>query len=91
VSRATDISEQNAAAAEETAAATEQQLASLESVAASVKELSNLGGKMFDLLRADSVQRDASPPSAPPPPETAPALPGVLRFRDVRPRDGAPA
>ena len=37
VTRATEISEQNAAAAEETAAATEQQLASLESVAASVR------------------------------------------------------
>ncbi len=52
VSRATEISEQNAAASQETAAATEQQLASLESVAASVRELSGLGGKLFDLLDA---------------------------------------
>ena len=56
VTRATEISEQNAAAAEETAAATEQQLASLESVAASVRELSTLGARMFELLQADSVQ-----------------------------------
>ncbi|HEU0014066.1 MAG TPA: methyl-accepting chemotaxis protein [Longimicrobium sp.] len=58
VTRATEISEQNAAAAEETAAATEEQLASLESVAASVRELSTLGAKMFDLLHADAP-RDA--------------------------------
>jgi methyl-accepting chemotaxis protein len=89
VSRATDISEQNAAAAEETAAATEEQLASLESVAASVKELSNLGGKMFDLLRADMIAQGGGDTSAAPPPaEPAPA-PGVVRFRAVRP--GAPA
>jgi methyl-accepting chemotaxis protein len=55
VTRATEISEQNAAAAQETAAATEQQLASLESVAASVRELSTLGARMFELLQADSV------------------------------------
>ena len=60
VTRATEISEQNAAAAEETAAATEQQLASLESVAASVRELSTLGSRMFELLRADSVQGPAA-------------------------------
>jgi methyl-accepting chemotaxis protein len=61
VTRATEISEQNAAAAEETAAATEQQLASLESVAASVRELSTLGARMFELLQADSVHPDAAP------------------------------
>ncbi|MDB4951081.1 MAG: mcpB 2 [Gemmatimonadetes bacterium] len=61
VTRATDISEQNAAAAQETAAATQQQLASLESVAASVKELSSLGGKMFDLLQTDRADLDAGP------------------------------
>jgi methyl-accepting chemotaxis protein len=55
VTRATEISEQNAAAAQETAAATEQQLASLESVAASVRELSTLGARMFELLQADAV------------------------------------
>jgi methyl-accepting chemotaxis protein len=66
VTRATDISEQNAAAAEETAAATEQQLSALENVAASVKELSNLGGKMFDLLQSDRdrVEQAASPSTA---------------------------
>jgi methyl-accepting chemotaxis protein len=63
VTRATEISEQNAAAAEETAAATEQQLASLESVAASVRELSTLGARMFELLQADSVQQPAAPPA----------------------------
>jgi methyl-accepting chemotaxis protein len=62
VTRATDISEQNAAAAQETAAATEQQLAALENVAASVKELSNLGGKMFELLQSDRER--AGEPSA---------------------------
>jgi methyl-accepting chemotaxis protein len=56
VTRATEISEQNAAAAEETAAATQQQLASLESVAASVRELSTLGARMFELLQEDSAQ-----------------------------------
>jgi methyl-accepting chemotaxis protein len=61
VTRATEISEQNAAAAEETAAATEQQLASLESVAASVRELSTLGARMFELLQADSVQPEPGP------------------------------
>ena len=61
VTRATEISEQNAAAAEETAAATEQQLASLESVAASVRELSTLGARMFELLQADSVQPSPAP------------------------------
>ncbi|HEU4884526.1 MAG TPA: methyl-accepting chemotaxis protein [Longimicrobium sp.] len=61
VTRATEISEQNAAAAEETAAATEQQLASLESVAASVRELSTLGARMFELLQADSVQPAPEP------------------------------
>jgi methyl-accepting chemotaxis protein len=60
VTRATEISEQNAAAAEETAAATQQQLASLESVAASVRELSTLGARMFELLQTESVQ-DAAP------------------------------
>ncbi|MBV9109458.1 MAG: hypothetical protein JO306_08645 [Gemmatimonadetes bacterium] len=90
VSRSTDISEQNAAAAEETAAATEQQLASLESVAASVKELSNLGGKMFELLKADVPQRAGGTPAASPPvaADEGPAPPagdGVLRFRGVRP------
>jgi methyl-accepting chemotaxis protein len=60
VTRATEISEQNAAAAEETAAATEEQLASLESVAASVRELSTLGARMFELLQADSVQPAAA-------------------------------
>ncbi|HEV3052090.1 MAG TPA: methyl-accepting chemotaxis protein [Longimicrobium sp.] len=59
VTRATEISEQNAAAAEETAAATQQQLASLESVAASVRELSTLGARMFELLQAESVQNAA--------------------------------
>jgi len=86
VSRATDISEQNAAAAEETAAATEQQLASLESVAASVKELSTLGGKMFDLLRAGAAHPAASTP--PEPADAAPPSAGIVRFRAVRP--GAP-
>ncbi|HWK90062.1 MAG TPA: methyl-accepting chemotaxis protein, partial [Longimicrobium sp.] len=62
VTRATEISEQNAAAAEETAAATQEQLASLESVAASVRELSTLGGKMFDLLHADAPQPAPAPP-----------------------------
>ncbi|HEY0017351.1 MAG TPA: methyl-accepting chemotaxis protein [Longimicrobium sp.] len=62
VTRATEISEQNAAAAEQTAAATQQQLASLESVAASVRELSTLGARMFELLQAESVQ-DPSPVS----------------------------
>ena len=62
VTRATEISEQNAAAAEETAAATEQQLASLESVAASVKELSTLGSRMFELLRAGEAERGAPAP-----------------------------
>ncbi|HYR09944.1 MAG TPA: methyl-accepting chemotaxis protein [Longimicrobium sp.] len=62
VTRATEISEQNAAAAEETAAATQQQLASLESVAASVRELSTLGARMFELLQADSVQPGAPEP-----------------------------
>jgi methyl-accepting chemotaxis protein len=61
VTRATEISEQNAAAAQETAAATEQQLASLESVAASVRELSTLGARMFELLHADSLQPAAVP------------------------------
>ena len=61
VTRATEISEQNAAAAQETAAATEQQLASLESVAASVRELSTLGARMFELLQADSVPSAAGP------------------------------
>ena len=61
VTRATEISEQNAAAAQETAAATEQQLASLESVAASVRELSTLGARMFELLQADSVPSAAVP------------------------------
>lgn len=61
VTRATEISEQNAAAAEETAAATQQQLASLESVAASVRELSTLGARMFELLQADSVQPASAP------------------------------
>jgi methyl-accepting chemotaxis protein len=70
VTRATDISEQNAAAAEETAAATEQQLASLENVAASVKELSGLGSKMFELLQ---VERK---PDAPVP---APAMRDLAR------------
>jgi methyl-accepting chemotaxis protein len=65
VTRATEISEQNAAAAEETAAATQQQLASLESVAASVRELSTLGARMFELLQADSVQPAASGPRRP--------------------------
>ncbi|HET7231610.1 MAG TPA: methyl-accepting chemotaxis protein, partial [Longimicrobium sp.] len=91
VSRATDISEQNAAAAEETAAATEQQLASLESVAASVKELSSLGDKMFDLLRSDRAPRDAAPPAPPRADGSTQAPPGVLRFREVRTRPGAPA
>ncbi len=91
VSRATDISEQNAAAAEETAAATQEQLASLESVAASVKELSTLGGKMFDLLRDDTLRQAAAgpastpPPPGEPPPAGAPRAPGVVRFRAVRP------
>jgi len=89
VSRATDISEQNAAAAEETAAATEEQLASLESVAASVKELSSLGGKMFDLLRADMIGRDGGDTPAIPPPDESSSAPGVLRFRAVG--HGAPA
>ncbi|HEX6372298.1 MAG TPA: methyl-accepting chemotaxis protein [Longimicrobium sp.] len=65
VTRATEISEQNAAAAEETAAATEQQLASLESVAASVRELSTLGARMFELLQADSVHPGAPEPRRP--------------------------
>ncbi|HET6764221.1 MAG TPA: methyl-accepting chemotaxis protein [Longimicrobiaceae bacterium] len=65
VTRATDVSEQNAAAAEETAAATEQQLASLESVAASVKELSGLGGKMFQLLQSDRAAPGPYEPGAP--------------------------
>jgi methyl-accepting chemotaxis protein len=63
VTRATEISEQNAAAAEETAAATQQQLASLESVAASVRELSTLGARMFELLQEDSVQGAAPVPA----------------------------
>jgi methyl-accepting chemotaxis protein len=64
VTRATEISEQNAAAAEETAAATEQQLSALENVAASVKELSNLGGKMFELLQSDREHADAGAAAA---------------------------
>jgi methyl-accepting chemotaxis protein len=64
VTRATEISEQNAAAAEETAAATEQQLSSLESVAASVKELSSLGGKMFELLHTDRAGAGPYEPAA---------------------------
>ncbi len=62
-----------------------------ESVAASVKELSSLGDKMFDLLRSDRAQRNAAPPAAPQADEPAPAHPGVLRFREVHPRPGAPA
>jgi len=84
VTRATDISEANAAVAEETAAATAQQLSSLEGVASSVKELSNLGGKMFDLLKG-GAQEPA--PSAPAPPDAGAA--SVVRFRGIRP--GAPA
>ena len=61
VTRATEISEQNAAAAEETAAATEQQLASLESVAASVRELSLLGARMFELLQEESARPAPAP------------------------------
>jgi methyl-accepting chemotaxis protein len=82
VTRATDISEANAAVAEETAAATAQQLSSLEGVAASVKELSSLGGKMFELLKGGAQEPAASPSAdgeAPP----------VVRFRGIRP--GAPA
>jgi methyl-accepting chemotaxis protein len=86
VTRATDISEQNAAAAEETAAATEQQLASLESVAASVKELSTLGARMFDLLHASGSRVESTEPAAP---DARGSAPGVVRFRGVRP--GAPA
>jgi methyl-accepting chemotaxis protein len=83
VTRATDISEANAAVAEETAAATAQQLASLEGVASSVKELSNLGGKMFELLKGGSQ-------AAPPPPSADdPTAPSVIRFRGIHP--GAPA
>jgi methyl-accepting chemotaxis protein len=82
VTRATDISEANAAVAEETAAATAQQLSSLEGVAASVKELSSLGGKMFELLKGGAQEPAATPSGdgeAPP----------VVRFRGIRP--GAPA
>jgi len=85
VTRATEISEANAAVAEETAAATAQQLASLESVASSVKELSTLGGKMFELLKG-GAQEPAAP--APPPAEDG-ASPSVVRFRGIHP--GAPA
>ncbi|MFL5538007.1 MAG: methyl-accepting chemotaxis protein, partial [Longimicrobiaceae bacterium] len=81
VTRATDISEANAAVAEETAAATAQQLSSLEGVAASVKELSSLGGKMFELLKGGAQE-----PAAPPADGGAPP---VVRFREIRP--GAPA
>jgi ABC-type multidrug transport system fused ATPase/permease subunit len=42
----------------------QQQLASLESVAASVRELSTLGARMFDLLHEGSVQ-DAAPAADP--------------------------
>jgi methyl-accepting chemotaxis protein len=85
VTRATDISEANAAVAEETAAATAQQLSSLEGVASSVKELSNLGGKMFELLKGGAQEHPApAPPAAD---EGTP--PSVVRFRGIRP--GAPA
>jgi methyl-accepting chemotaxis protein len=82
VTRATDISEANAAVAEETAAATAQQLSSLEGVAASVKELSNLGGKMFELLKGGAQEPAATP-------STDGTAPPVVRFREIRP--GAPA
>jgi methyl-accepting chemotaxis protein len=87
VTRATDISEANAAVAEETAAATAQQLSSLEGVASSVKELSNLGGKMFELLKGGAQEPAAPAPAAPPADAGGP--PPVVRFRGIRP--GAPA
>jgi methyl-accepting chemotaxis protein len=84
VTRATDISEQNAAAAEETAAATEQQLASLESVAASVKELSTLGGRMFELLNVDRAPADAA--GSPPPGAPSPGARTTAHFTGIAPR-----
>ncbi|MBV9774894.1 MAG: hypothetical protein JO040_13150 [Gemmatimonadetes bacterium] len=63
VTRATEISEQNAAAAEESAASTQEQLASLESVATSVRELSGLGSKLFELLEAGRSSDDGAAPA----------------------------
>jgi methyl-accepting chemotaxis protein len=84
VTRATDISEANAAVAEETAAATAQQLSSLEGVASSVKELSSLGGKMFELLKGGAQEAPSSP--APPPVDSPDAgTPPVVRFRGIHP------
>jgi methyl-accepting chemotaxis protein len=85
VTRATDISEANAAVAEETAAATAQQLSSLEGVASSVKELSSLGGKMFELLKGGAQEAPSSP--APPAADSTDAgvPPPVVRFRAIHP------
>jgi hypothetical protein len=58
-----------------------------------VKELSNLGGKMFELLKGGTQEpapRPSTPAAAAPPSadEESPAEP-VVRFRGIRP--GAPA